>query len=338
MLAPASMRTLSGGFVCYCMLVVPQTTQSFTIRSCRRPHVRPRPTSLTMTDGGLQDNFRRVIAGTILGALLSVSPDIGVALPSATLEAEVEQFNTQSLVESKLAKEGAAQRKQDRKRGGKSNQLPFVEKKEDFRFQTVQDDQLLTSVKKIQALNPYLDEVEYLIVAKKWDYLQGFLGVFAEQEEEFVDLIDGMHPSLSPADKSAREAMQYEAQNVFLALDDLNQAASHKRVKASEKAFVKLALAYDRFIKAGGLLTVYDPVTSTEPFYTAIPDTDLVYDTKPPELRSPILILKGPDKGRTGRLIGIIKSRDEGIVRMDYMKEVKLLSLSDCARQLTTEK
>jgi hypothetical protein len=70
--------------------------------------------------------------------------------------------------------------------------------------------------------------------------------------------------------------MQYEAQNIFLALDDLNQAARYKRVKPAEKSYVKLALAYDRFLKAGGLVT-YDPITSTEPFYSSIPDSDLLY-------------------------------------------------------------
>ncbi|KAG5176905.1 hypothetical protein JKP88DRAFT_350886 [Tribonema minus] len=201
----------------------------------------------------------------------------------------------------------------------------------------VRDNQLETAVAKIQALNPYLEEVEYLITSKNWGYLQGFLGVFSEQEENFVDLIDGLYPTESPADKSSREAMQYEAQNVFLALDDLNTASRYKRAKAAEKSFVKLALAYDRFLKAGGLVQTYDPITSTEPFYSSIPDSALVYDTtKPPELKDNILILKGPDKGRTGRLIGVIKSRQEAIVRMDHNKEVKLLSLGDIAKQLDT--
>lgn len=69
------------------------------------------------------------------------------------------------------------------------------------------------------------DEVEYLITARKWDYLKGFLGVFASCEGDFVDLIDGMYPTSIPSDVSARDSMQYEAQNVFLAVDDLYQAS-----------------------------------------------------------------------------------------------------------------
>lgn len=52
------------------------------------------------------------------------------------------------------------------------------------------------------------DEVEYLITARSWDYLKGFLGVFATCEEDFVSLIDGMYPTEKPADVSARDSMQ----------------------------------------------------------------------------------------------------------------------------------
>lgn len=48
-----------------------------------------------------------------------------------------------------------------------------------------------------------------------------------------------------------------------------------------------------------------------------------------------VLILKGPDKGRTGKIVGIIKSRSEAIVRVDgTTREMRILELSDVARQL----
>ena len=48
-----------------------------------------------------------------------------------------------------------------------------------------------------------------------------------------------------------------------------------------------------------------------------------------------VLILKGPDMGRTGRIVGIIKSRSEAIVRVDgTTREMRILELSDIARQL----
>lgn len=48
-----------------------------------------------------------------------------------------------------------------------------------------------------------------------------------------------------------------------------------------------------------------------------------------------MLILKGPDKGRTARIVGIIKSRNEAIVRVDgKVREMRILELNDVARTL----
>lgn len=54
-----------------------------------------------------------------------------------------------------------------------------------------------------------LDQVEEDIFAKQWKYLPGFLGVFQEQEDAFIKLIEGLYPSDSVADKSSRGALRY---------------------------------------------------------------------------------------------------------------------------------
>lgn len=89
--------------------------------------------------------------------------------------------------------------------------------------------EVLTSTSCFRLLYPLVpaDEVEYLITARKWDYLKGFLGVFASCEQDFVELIEGMFPSSRPAAVSARDAMQLEAQNIYLAVDDLYQVRAH---------------------------------------------------------------------------------------------------------------
>ncbi|CAM9705766.1 unnamed protein product [Phaeothamnion confervicola] len=136
--------------------------------------------------------------------------------------------------------------------------------------------------------------------------------------------------------------MQFEAQQIFLAVDDLHQAAKYKRVRSAERAYAKLALAYSRFLSAGNLVLRYDPVTSTEKLYQNIPDEALRYDRsqkEPPKAQDEVLILKGPDKGRTGRLLGVIKSRGEGVVKVDgTVREVKLLDLQDLGKLLPDDK
>eukprot|EP00953_Heterococcus_sp_UTEX-ZZ885_P036518 18800-Heterococcus_DN1.PRE.5 len=148
---------------------------------------------------------RQAAAGAMLGLLLSAQ----AAVALGSMEQEVESLNQQTQIEQKLGEEGSMQRKQNRKpKGNEKANLPFVGKKEDFNMVPVRDSQLEVAVKKIQGLSPYLDEVEYLISAKNWNYLQGFLGVFAEQETEFVDLIDGLYPTENPADQTCSSRHQ----------------------------------------------------------------------------------------------------------------------------------
>ncbi|CAN0052709.1 unnamed protein product [Scytosiphon promiscuus] len=249
---------------------------------------------------------------------------------------EVEKFDLKTKVEGNLKKQSKvkpAPLPEELKAPKKGKQSPRV------KLVPVSTDKLAKSVETIQGLAPYLDEVEYLITARSWDYLKGFLGVFATCEEDFVSLIDGMYPTDRPVDVSARDSMQLEAQNVFLAVDDLYHASMSKKVKSSEKAYVKLALSYDRFLKAGNIVPIYDPVSSTEKFFSDIPDEMLSYerDSKVPlAVRDAVLILKGPDKGRTAIIVGIVSSRNQAVVRVggNQRREMRVLDLADIARTL----
>ena len=52
-----------------------------------------------------------------------------------------------------------------------------------------------------------------------------YLATFADQENTFVTLINGLFPNDDALDKSARKAMMFEAQSLFIALEDLRKAA-----------------------------------------------------------------------------------------------------------------
>ena len=122
------------------------------------------------------------------------------------------------------------------------------------------------------ATTRYLDELEQKLFARKWDALGTYIGVFSRQEAAFVTLIDdvergfeqpGAPGVVAPAPLAAspeaarlagqRDSMQFEAQQVFLSLDELNRGVATKSVDRSERAYVRLALAYDRFLKAADL-------------------------------------------------------------------------------------
>ena len=241
------------------------------------------------------------------------------------------------------------------------------------------------AMKRIRVLYAYLDELEQKLFARKWDALGTYIGVFSRQEAAFVTLIDDVERGLeqpgapgvvAPAPLAAspeaarlsgqRDSMQFEAQQVFLSLDELNRGVATKDPNRSEKAYVRLALAYDRFLKAADLYVkryqcycyctttpapttttnsltpplryeVYDPITSNEKFYENVPDSMLVYDLEaPPKVTDLVLVLRGPDKGRTGKLIGISGAVSKGIVKLDTngaYREVKVIDLSDVAKR-----
>jgi len=164
---------------------------------------------------------------------------------------------------------------------------------------------------KIAALKPYLDEIQRYIYTEDYAPLRAFLNVFSAQEEAFLTTIESVgSASRGPAASVTAEAMEHEAKEIFLALDDIRKAATLQKPVALKKGYIKLALAYDRYLKASDNLPLgYDNVVSTEKFFADVPDEWLVYDTETlPVSLDPVLFIAGPDKGRTGILLGY-KSR-----------------------------
>jgi hypothetical protein len=121
----------------------------------------------------------------------------------------------------------------------------------------------------IKVLYAYLEEIERDIFARKWDTLLDYIDVFSRQEAAFVALIENSFPGPSDANKQASALMRYEAQQMFLQLDDMAEAARFRDVNKAEKAYVGLAIAYDRFLKAGDLYDVYDD-TDTSKIYEMV--------------------------------------------------------------------
>jgi hypothetical protein len=53
----------------------------------------------------------------------------------------------------------------------------------------------------VLTLKAYLDEAERDILDRNWKNLQIYLITFAEQEDAFAALIDGLFPTTDPIDK-----------------------------------------------------------------------------------------------------------------------------------------
>jgi len=223
--------------------------------------------------------------------------------------------------------------------GGMSSSSPPTNKKEKQQpVRTALED----AKDRILVLKAYLDEAERDLFAKNWDNLQVYLYTFADQENAFVALIDGLFPSDDKLDKAARAALSFEARSMFIALDDLREAARNKSNKLAQGAYSRLLLSYDRFLKAGDLYPTYDPITSTAVFFTETNNdkSTLRFDASTKvQVLDTVLLTEGPDMGKTGTVINI--DGDNAVVKLDKdgkaYQEVKYLKVAMLAKTLDSD-
>ncbi|CAE8616790.1 unnamed protein product [Polarella glacialis] len=103
-----------------------------------------------------------------------------------------------------------------------------------------------------------------------------------------------------------RSALDFELSRLSKALGDFEAAVELRRVRDVERAFAEMSYSYDRYLKAASLYEGYDPITSTEIFYEGIPDSQLRFTQlvlQKPTIRDEVLVIRGPDKGKVGRII-----------------------------------
>ena len=196
--------------------------------------------------------------------------------------------------------------------------------------------ELADARERVLTLKAYLDEVERDLFTKNWANLQVYIYTFADQETSFATLIDNLFPNNDPLDTAAREALSFEAQSMFLALDDLREAAKDAKFKTAQRAYSRLILSYDRFLKAGDLYPTYDAITSTEIFFTNTPKDTLKYSTEKVQVLDSIVLTSGPDMGKQGTIIMI--DGPNAVIKLDKdgkaYQDVKYVKLEIIAKAL----
>jgi hypothetical protein len=103
-----------------------------------------------------------------------------------------------------------------------------------------------------------------------------------------------------------------------------------------------MSLHLDRFLRVGGLYTYYDSVVDNEALYKEYNDA-LVYSDPvkdPAEIRDLVVLCHGPDKGKTGILIGVLPQTEKShncVVKLDRyrgMREIRVVPRSWAAKRL----
>ena len=106
------------------------------------------------------------------------------------------------------------------------------------------------------------------------------------------------------------------------------------------QAYADMSLHLDRYLRVGGLYTYYDSVIDNEQFFQEYNDA-LVYSDPvkdPAEVRDLIVLCKGPDKGKTGIVIGIYRDESDRVaVKLDRykgMREIRVVPKLWVAKRL----
>ena len=178
-----------------------------------------------------------------------------------------------------------------------------------------------TLAKKIRNVCIVMDELQRDLQQERWDLVETYPGQLRSYIPIFTTYTDEMFATDDvPSNKGLRVALRYEVGRFFGALERLKQATSRRDLDEAYIAYSNMAIHFDRYLKAGNLYTYVDPLVSTEPFFEKVNDSALVYSdpkTDPPEVRDLVVLCKGPDKGKTGIVIGIFPETRNFVVKMD---------------------
>ena len=156
----------------------------------------------------------------------------------------------------------------------------------------------------------------------------------------FTTYTDAAFPSELPSDYGLRVALRYEVGRYFGSLERFKRAIARKSLDEAYAAYADMSLHLDRYLRVGGLYSYYDSSIDNERLFQAYSDA-LVYadPVKDPSLvRDLIVLVKGPDTGKTGIVIGIYPDdTNQCVVKLDRirgMREIRVVPRNWAAKRL----
>jgi len=174
---------------------------------------------------------------------------------------------------------------------------------------------------KIRRVSLVMDELQRDLMQERWDLIETYPAQLRAYVPVFTSYTDTAFASDAATDKSLRVALRYEVGRFFASLERLRQAAARRSLDDCYIAYSDMAVHYDRYLHTGDLYTYTDDLISTEPFFQNVTDASLIFSDPvkdPPEVRDLILLASGPDKGKTGIMIGIYKDGSQNcVVKLD---------------------
>lgn len=171
------------------------------------------------------------------------------------------------------------------------------------------------------------DELQRDLMQEQWDLVAAYPAQLRSFVPVFTKFTDSAFPTDEPTDKGLRVALRYEVGRFFASVERLRQATDRKDLDDAYVAFSDMSLHFDRYMQVGGLYTYYDDVISNEKYFKGIKPSSLVYSDPrkdPPDVRDLVILVKGPDMGRTGIMIGKYSDGSNNVsVKLDRFKSMR---------------
>ena len=162
---------------------------------------------------------------------------------------------------------------------------------------------------------------------ERWDLVEKYPNQLRSYVPVFTTYTDSAFPSDAQTDKGLRVALRYEVGRFFASLEKFRQAVARRALDDAYVGFSDMSLHFDRYLHVGGLYTYYDATISNEEYFKGIAKDSLVFaDPKkdPALVRDLIVIVQGPDMGKTGIVIGIYPDGSENcVVKLDRFKGLR---------------
>jgi len=195
--------------------------------------------------------------------------------------------------------------------------------------------------KKIRKVVDIMDQLQRDLMQERWDLVEKYPDQLRSFVPVFTTYTDSAFPTDAPVDYGLRVALRYEVGRFFAAVVRLKQATSRRALDEAYIAYSDMALHFDRYLHIGGLYTYYDATITNEDYYKGVGLDSLVYadpEKDPALVRDLIVLVKGPDMGKTGIVIGIYSDGSGNcVVKLDRfmgLREIRVVPRSWTGKRL----
>ncbi|CAK8994707.1 D-3-phosphoglycerate dehydrogenase (PGDH) [Durusdinium trenchii] len=183
-------------------------------------------------------------------------------------------------------------------------------------------------LKRLRGVAADLADLRQDVYDEDWQNMAIYPNLFQAYLPVFTRYTDSAFPSQSAVDESLRFSLRYEVGAFYRHLRELEVAVEEKNLPGVEEASALMSLSYDRYLKAGDLYEGYDADQGGEPRRILTLDK-IEFEPpalEPPLVRDEVVILVGPDKGQTGRVLWVARVDGKpkfAIVSLNYNKELQ---------------